>query len=225
MFVLVVGGGKLGANLARMVQDEGHEVAVVEQDRTRCQTISEWLSGKVIEGDGCEPSVLESAGIARADVVAVVTGDDEDNLVGCLLARHEYGVGSTIARINDPRNEWLFDTRFGVDVAVSTTRIMAQLLTEEVKLGRIVTHLGLLRQGVAVAELTIPEGAPSLGRPLSELGVPSEAMLVLVMRDGDMIVPGPALRLQAGDEVLAVAHAESEEAMRDVLLGPGTGSA
>ena len=133
--------------------------------------------------------------------------------------RREYGVKTTLGRINDPRNEWLFDAHFGVDVAVSSTAIIAQLLTQEVGVGQIVTLLGLLKHGVAVVELTIPANAPSLGQPLANLGVPHDAMLVVVVRDGEAIVPGPDFVLGHGDEVLAVAHMASEVALRDALVG------
>jgi trk system potassium uptake protein TrkA len=220
MFVLVVGGGKLGSNLAQTVRAEGHELVVVELDRKRAsQLANSGVDAEVVQGDGCEPAVLERAHVGRADVVVAVTGDDEDNLVVCLLAKREYGVKTTLARINDPRNEWLFDARFGVDVSVSNTRIMAQLLTEEVGLGHIVTCLGLVREGVALVQLEILPGAIAIDRPLSELGVPADARLVAVVRDGHILVPGPDIRLQVRDEVLAVASVESEGALRAALVG------
>ncbi len=134
MNVLVVGGGKLGANLAVLLRAAGHSPTVIEQRPDRIALLAEECSGiTIVEGDGCEPVVLEEAHIARADVVAAVTGDDEDNLVVCLLARRHYNVPRTAARINEPRNEWLFTERFGVDETVSSTRMMADLLTSEVE--------------------------------------------------------------------------------------------
>lgn len=134
MFVVVAGAGKLGANLALQLLAEGHEVTAIEERAERVRQLAEQhASLKVIHGDACEPVVLESAHVSRADIVAAVTGHDEDNLVICLLARREYGVGTTVARVNDPRNEWLFDERFGVDHTVSSTRTIADLITADVE--------------------------------------------------------------------------------------------
>ncbi len=133
MFILIAGGGKLGANLAENMRSAGHEVIVVEQDDCRVQRLRETRPDlKIVHGDACEPVILEAAHISRADAVAAVTGDDEDNLVVCLLARTEYHIPTTAARINDPRNEWLFDKRFGVDHTVSSTTMMTDVLKSEV---------------------------------------------------------------------------------------------
>jgi trk system potassium uptake protein TrkA len=133
MIILIAGGGKLGANLAVNMQAAGHEVIVVEQQACRVDRLREvYPDMNVVHGDACEPVVLETAHVRRADAVAAVTGDDEDNLVVCLLARREYEVDTTAARINDPRNEWLFDQRFGVDHTVSSVTMMTEILTREV---------------------------------------------------------------------------------------------
>lgn len=132
MIILVAGGGKLGANLAMNMQDAGHEVIVIEQLDRRVERLRQIHPGlNVVHGDACEPVILETAHVRRADAVAAVTGDDEDNLVVCLLARREYDVAVTAARINDPRNEWLFDQKFGVDHTVSSTTMMTEILTRE----------------------------------------------------------------------------------------------
>lgn len=134
--VIVVGGGKIGAALAALVLERGHEVTIVEADHDRAEVLAESVEGvRVVTGDGCEPVVLELAGIERADSVAAVTGDDEDNLVVCLLARRHYRVQTTSARVNDPRNEWLFTERFGVDHALSGTRRLARLVMREIESG------------------------------------------------------------------------------------------
>lgn len=132
MIILVAGGGKLGANLAMNMQDAGHEVIVVEQLDRRVERLRQIHPDlNIVHGDACEPVILETAHVRRADAVAAVTGDDEDNLVVCLLARREYDVAVTAARINDPRNEWLFDQKFGVDHTVSSTTMMTEILTRE----------------------------------------------------------------------------------------------
>ncbi|MDH4139790.1 MAG: NAD-binding protein [Coriobacteriia bacterium] len=220
MYVLVVGGGKLGANLAEMLRDAKHEVVIVEQDRKRAECVAEEMTDvRVVCGDGCEPAVLESAEVGRADAVAAVTGDDEDNLVVCLLGRREYGARLTIARVNDPRNEWLFDESFGVDIAVSNTRIIARLLTEEVGLGHIVTLLTVLKGGLELVELQIADDSPALGVPLAELGVPPTARLVAVVRDSEVLVPGPETVLHVGDHVLAVSKVGSAGMLKERLSG------
>lgn len=133
MNVLIVGGGQVGANLGRTMSGEGHQVTLIEVDRARCQHLEEVPSDmRVMCGDGDEPYLLEEADIRAADVVIAATGDDEDNLVVCLLAKYEYDVGLTMARVNNPKNEWLFTERFGVDVPVSQTSIIANLLREHV---------------------------------------------------------------------------------------------
>ncbi len=134
--VIVVGGGKIGAALAELVLERGHDVTIVEMDHGRAAALGRLVTGaRIVTGDGCEPAVLEFAGIERADSVAAVTGDDEDNLVVCLLARRHYGVETTAARVNDPRNEWLFTERFGVDHALSGTRRLAKLVMREIEAG------------------------------------------------------------------------------------------
>lgn len=134
MFIIVAGGGKLGANLATQLTREGNRITVIEQDHARVERLAELFPDlHVVAGDACEPVILETAQVGQADAVAAVTGDDEDNLVICLLARREYDVNTTAARINDPRNEWLFDARFGVDHTISSTRMMTDVLTREVE--------------------------------------------------------------------------------------------
>lgn len=220
MFVLIIGGGKLGAHLACMLHEAGHEVTVVEQDAERVAMLGERCPGAhVIHGDGCEPVILESARIASADAVAAVTGDDEDNLVVCLLAKREYGVDMTVARTNDPRNEWLFDRSFGVDVPVSNTTMIARLLLEQVSVGHIATMLRVMRDGLALVELTIPDDAPSLGVPLADLAVPPDARLVAIVRDGRVAIPTAESALLTGDEVLAVTSVESEAMLSEALVG------
>lgn len=133
MKVLIVGGGQVGSNLARMLNEEGHELTLIEIDRARCSQLEERVSEvRIMCGDGDEPYLLEEADIRSADVVIAATGDDEDNLVVCLLAKYEYRVGLTMARVNNPKNEWLFTERFGVDVPVSQTSMIARLLSEHV---------------------------------------------------------------------------------------------
>lgn len=220
MFVLVIGGGKIGANLAEMLVAEKHEVTVIEQDPARVAALTRTEPAyRIVEGDGCEPVILELAHISRADAVAAVTGDDEDNLVVCLLGRREYGRALTVARVNDPRNEWLFDARFGVDVAISNTRMISKLLTEEIGVSAISTLLTMLKSGLALTELTLPVGAPAIGKTLGDIALPGDVRLIAVVRDGQVIVPGPTTDFIAGDEILAISNIGAQTDLRKQLLG------
>lgn len=220
MFAVIVGGGKLGSNLASLLVEAGHRVTVVEQDHERVMTLEALDGGySIVHGDGCEPVILESAHISRADVVAAVTGDDEDNLVVCLLGRREYDVDMTVARVNDPRNEWLFDRRFGVDVPVSNTAMIAKLLLGQVTVGHLTTLLTLMRDGFALVELTVPKGAPSAGVALADLALPPDARLVAIVREGRVLVPTASTELTPGDEVLAITTAEAERELAEAIAG------
>lgn len=222
MFVLVVGGGKVGAHLAEMLRDAKHEVTLVEQASGRMNYLQDTLSGvDLILGDGCEPHVLERAGIRRADTVVAATGHDEDNLVVCLLAKNEYQVRLTIGRVNNPRNDWLFSTDFGVDVATSHTHIIAKVLLEEVAIGDLITLMQLVREDVALVELKLPADALAAGKTLAELTLPAESVLVAIVRDRHLMVPGGDTALAPGDEILAVTRIESEEALKNALVGNG----
>jgi trk system potassium uptake protein TrkA len=223
MFILIAGGGKLGSNLATMLREADHEVTVVEQNAERAAQVAEQHPDvHVVHGDACEPVILEAAHVSRADAVAAVTGDDEDNLVVCLLGRREYGVDLSIARVNDPRNEWLFDARFGVDIAISNTRMIARLLNEEIGLGHLVTVLSMLKEGLDLVQLTVAPGAPAVDAPLEGLGLPPEAKLIALLRDGSVIIPRGTTVLESGDEVLAIAERASIDALKHQLLGKTT---
>jgi len=222
MFILIAGGGKLGASLATMLREAHHEVTVIEQDAGRIQQITEEHPDiTVVHGDACEPVILETADISRADAIAAATGDDEDNLVVCLLGRREYDVNLTIARVNDPRNEWLFDKRFGVDVAISDTRTIARLLNDEIGLGHLVTLLSMLGEGLDLIRLTVGEQAKVVGSPLGEIGLPAEAKMIALLREGQVIIPQGATPLHAGDEILSIAPQDSIQDLKHRFLGEG----
>jgi trk system potassium uptake protein TrkA len=219
MFIIVIGGGKVGYYLAKELLEQGHEVLIIERDARKCAMLEDDLGENVLHGDGCEVSTMTEAGMNRADAVVAVTGDDEDNLVVCQVARHRFAVKRTIARINNPKNEGIF-RKLGIDVTVSSTDLILSQI-EQVIPSESLVHLMTLRSfGVSFVELELPPDAPVLGRPLRDLATPADCLLALVVRDGNAtIIPSGDTVLEAGDRVIAVAAEASETALRRVLCG------
>lgn len=217
MNVLIVGMGRTGGFLASALVESGvHQVSGIEAREDHARTLA--AAGiRVLQADGCEPSVLEEAGIRNADLVVATTGDDEDNLVIAQLAKLHFKVPRVIARVNHPRNHWLFTREWGVDVAVSPTEIITTIIEEEMTLGDLVTLLKLKGGEVALTELTLGDDSRAAGRTLSELEIPSGAVIVAVMRGGEVIIPGGPTRLLAGDEVLAVTSVDRERELMQAL--------
>lgn len=222
MRIVVAGAGAVGRHLASDLRRRGHEVVLIEQDPRHLEAAAEAAPDvEFVLGDACEPWVLEKADLRTADVVVAATGDDEDNLVISLLAKQEFGVPRTLARVNHPRNEWLFSEQWGVDQAVSIPNLMAALVEEAVTVGDLVRLLRLERGRIALVEMTIPEGSPNAGRPLYELRLPTDSAIVAILREGHVVIPQPETVIAAGDEVLALASADAEPALRLALVGEG----
>jgi trk system potassium uptake protein len=216
MRVAIAGAGAVGRSIAQELVAGGHQVMLIERDRAQFEPQAveqaEW-----VHADACELASLEEAAMQLCDVVIAATGDDKVNLVVSLLAKTEFAVRRVVARVNDPRNEWLFTEAWGVDVAVSTPRIMAAMVEEAVSVGDLVRLL-TLRQGQAnLVEVTLPENTPLAGRAVRELKLPRDAALVTVLRGGRVIVPQPDDSLEAGDELLFVAAADVEQEVRSAL--------
>jgi trk system potassium uptake protein TrkA len=219
MYVIVVGGGKVGYYLTKSLLEEGHEVLVIEREVTKCASLADELGVNVMHGDGCEACVMEDAGMNRADVVVAVTGDDEDNLVVCQVAKHRFDVSRTIARINNPKNEKIF-RKLGIDVTVSSTELILSQIERVIPAQPLIHLLSLRSVGVNFVELVIPKGSPALNRPLRELGIPDDCILPLVIRGGDeAIIPYGDTVLQAGDHVIAVTSEASAKTIRQILCG------
>jgi trk system potassium uptake protein TrkA len=216
MKVAVAGAGAVGRSIARELIDNGHDVLLIDKDPNKI------VEGRVrgatwLLGDACEVDNLEQAGLADFEVVVGATGDDKVNLVISLLAKTEFSVRRVVARINHPANEWLFTDAWGVDVAVSTPRVLAALVEEAVSVGDLV-RLFALREGQAnLIEITLPEAAPCAGTPFRDLRLPPDAALVAIVRGHRVIVPTPEEPLEGGDELLFVALPESEPAIREAV--------
>lgn len=219
MYIIVIGGGQVGYHLTKALLAEGHEVLVIEKSAALAQTIASELGGGVaVHGDGCEASILAEAGTSRADMLVAVTGDDEDNLVACQVAKHKFAVPRTIARVRNPRSEPLF-RKLGVDVTVSTTSIILEHIEHEVP-SHLLMHLMAIGDRLEVVEVNIPAGSSSVGKQVKELIVPAEAMLSLIVHKGQKpIAPTPETIIEAEDQVIAVTPAESEAALRSALTG------
>jgi trk system potassium uptake protein TrkA len=168
-------------------------------------------------GDACEPYVLEEAKLGQADVIVAATGDDEDNLVISLLAKQEFAVPRVVARVNHPSNEWMFTEQWGVDAAVSPPHILTALVEEAVTVGDVVRLLKLDRSGAALVELTLRRDSTAVGRPMYELRLPLDSAVVAIVREGHVVIPQPETVMAVGDEVMAIAKPEAEEALRKAL--------
>jgi len=220
MFVIVVGGGKTGSQLGVQLLAEGHQVRVIEAREIMLERLHAELPPEVIvAGDGSSPSVLESAGIRQANVLAAVTGEDDANLVVTSLGRFEFNVPRIIARVNNPSNAWLFTPEMGVDVAINQTDLMAKLIAEEMSLGDMMTLLKLRKGEYAVVEEKVAPLAPAAGKAIKDIDLPNACTLVAVIRKGTLIVPRGDVVLQPVDEVIALVHS-SQVAQLAALLSP-----
>ncbi len=218
MFVLVVGGGKVGYYLAKELLDSGHEVALMEKDPTRARQIADEIGSIVIAHDGCEGKYLGEAGCNRADVVAAVTGDDEDNLVICQMAKHHFDVPRTIARVNNPKNEMLF-RHLGVDELISPTRMILGSIEQDIPVHELL-HLATLGEGeLELIEAHLQAGSPAVGRSPRDLDIPDNCTLFAIIRDGVAAPVRPETILREGDKVIAIGKAECEAALHGQLIG------
>jgi trk system potassium uptake protein len=221
MYIIIVGAGKVGWNLARELIEKGNEVSLIENNRERYLTVEQELEHSVQYGDASELWVLERAGISRADMVIAVTGDDEDNMLICQVAKEKYLVDRIIARVNNPRNRQHFEL-LGVKPYVSATDLILRLLEHEVPEYGLVHLLDLPEERLEIIEMLLAKDSGVAGRRVGDLDMPEGSLLISVLRDGKGFVPGPDTVLESGDEVLAVLDPGVEEDLK-TFFGPANG--
>jgi trk system potassium uptake protein TrkA len=217
MKVAIAGAGNVGTYIAADLKQAGHDVLLIEQDPDLVARIRSTVDVTWFVGDACEVNSLHEAGLADADVVVAATGDDEDNLVISLLAKQEFAVPRVVARVNHPKNHWLFNETWGIDVSVSTPHLLTALVEEAVSVGSLVRLLQF--EDAQLREVTLAGDSPAVGKPILDLGVPRDATIVAVVRSGHVVVPRGDTVLQAGDEVLALVTSDSEDPVKAILVG------
>lgn len=217
MYVVVAGGGKVGFYLAKTLINEGHEVLVIERNRRKADAINEELGSVVLYGDACEASTLSDAGVNRADVVVAVTGDDEDNLVICQMAKKKFNVARTIARINNPKNEQIFRL-LGIDATVSSTDLIMQQIEQELPAQALV-HLRVLRDAdLELVEAEVSPRSMVAGKTLREISLPSDTLVLVIIHEGKTSIAGSDSHLEAGDQLIALTRTQKEDELRSLLL-------
>jgi trk system potassium uptake protein TrkA len=216
MYIIVGGGGDVGYYLTKSLLSQGHEVLLLEKGAIRYQGLSEELGQAVVRGDACEARTMEEVGVSRADVVIAVTGEDDDNLVICQMAKKRFKVARTIARLNNPKNELLFQ-KLGIDITVSPTRSILSLIEAELPGSSFVTLMRLKRAGLGIIEVRVPPDSPIVGKTLNAINLPRSGNIALIIRDNEYIVPTAETKIFANDEVYALVNREGEEALRDAL--------
>lgn len=222
MKVLIAGGGSVGKFTAEQLAAAGHDVVIIDNDPSiakRAEQSGEPAGVPWLVGDACEVAVLATAGAEGADVVAAVTGDDEDNLVISLLAKQEFGVPRVVARVNNPKNDWMFNESWGVDVSVSTPHLLTALVQEAVSVGSLVRILSFEGGRARLAEVTLASDSPARDQEIAELKLPRDCTIVAIVRSDRVVVPRGDTMIRAGDEVLVLVTDESEDDVRRILTG------
>jgi trk system potassium uptake protein TrkA len=217
MYIIIVGGGRLGYYLLKALLKEGHEVLVLEKDGRVCKTITDELGSVCFRGDGCEAATLAEVGTGRADMFVAVTGDDEDNLVACQVAKHKHNVPRTIARLRNPQNAVLFK-KLGVDVTVNSTDIIIEAIEHEVPTHPVTQLLTLEEKGMVIVDVKITPRSSMVGKTVKDLVLPQDSKLALIIpRQGNAYVPTPNTVLQAGDQIIGITPSEYEEQLEKTL--------
>ena len=217
MYIIIGGGGQVGYYLTKGLLEQGHEVLLLEKDPKRFHQLEEELGANIGRGDACEVRVLDEVGCGRADVVIAVTGDDEDNLVICQVAKQRFHVARTIARVNNPRNNPLFQ-QLGIDRTVSPTETILHLIELEIPHHTLVPLIELTRAGLGLVEVTVPPDSPAAGLTLRELNLPSECNIALIIRGDENITPSGDTEILPEDKIYALVKAEGGAALRRTIL-------
>lgn len=218
MYIIIVGGGKVGYYLTKHLLAAGHEVVVVEKNKQKVDNIINDLGGVAIQGDGSDAGPMQEAGMNRADIVVAATGDDEDNLIICQMAKRKFGVKRSIARINNPKNEHIF-TVLGIDTTVSYVDALVAQIEREIPAHSLIHLLTLRDVGASFIEAEVPDRSPVIGKPMSELNLPEDCLVSLIIREGQAIIPKGTTILQAGDEVVAVTSVDHEDILDHLFRG------
>lgn len=217
MYIIVIGGGKVGYFLSKKLLEENHEVLLIEKDSKKVSFIKDELGEIVYQGDGCEMSTMQDVGMERADVVVAVTGDDEDNLVICQMAKKNFNIKRTIARVNNPKNEEIFK-RLGIDDTVSSTRILYSLIEQEVDTGDVIPVLPLKKGALEIVEVDLKETSPVVNKKIKELPL-RECVIIGVVRDEKIIFPRGDTEFKVGDTVLALTNTDKEGTLKEIFSG------
>lgn len=221
MKVIIIGGGQVGAYLASLLLERGHEIKIIDVRETRIPVLKRDLPEEcVVYGNGAQPRILETAGIKEADVVAAVTGSDETNLVVATLSRLEYGVRRVVGRVNNPKNAWLFHGTMGVDAALNQADLMARLVAEEMTMGDMMTLLKLHGGQYSLVERIVDPSSPAAGKTVKDINLPLECVLVAILRGEQLLLPRGDTLVLAGDKVVAITHISYLQSLADML---GTG--
>jgi trk system potassium uptake protein len=219
VYIIVVGGGRVGYFLTRTLINEGHEVLVIEKNHVIYETINETLGSIAVRGDGCEAATLADVGTARADMLVAVTGDDEDNLVSCQVAKNRFNVPRTIARLRNPSREALFK-KLGVDVTVSSTKIILEAIQHEVPTHPLTHLFEFSEKGLEIVNIKVTPDSPAAGKMIKEIKIPPESRIVLIIpRKDTPHLPSAATVIREHDEIIALTPAESEEQLRTAFTG------
>jgi len=217
MNVIIVGGGNVGYYLAEKLS-ENHYVVLIEKEQKLSEKIASKINCLVINGDGCDPEVLKSAGIKKSDCLAAVTGNDEDNLVICQIAKEIFNVKRVVARVNNPKNEKTF-YQLGVDVAVSGTSLIAKIIEEEVNWEDFTTLFTFKKGRLSILRIDLPENAPIINKKLNEIQLPEDSVIVAVMRGDDLFIPRTDFVFKEEDEIIAITKVENEASLINSLIG------
>lgn len=219
MYIIVIGGGRVGYYLTRELLKEGHEVLLIEQKAEIVERVNAEMGSVGICGDGCEAAILESAGTARADMLIAVTGDDEDNLVACQVAKYKFNVPRTISRVRNPKNENVMQ-KLGIDVTVSSTGIILEHIEHELPTHPLTHLINLSETGLEIVEIRIPDDSPNINRLLEEIKLPERSLISLVVHRGiTPEMPTPETLIKANDRIIAVTPTESAEELKNALIG------
>ncbi len=218
MYIIIIGAGKVGYFLAKRLINNKHTVSIIDKNKSICEDAAKSIEALVINGDGCDPRILEEAGVLRADVVAAVTGDDEDNLIVCQLAKERFNIQRTVGRVNNPDNEHTF-SELGIDIPVDSTKIIAKIIEEEVSFSDFVNLMSFKRGKLAIVRVDLPEDSPVINKEIKDIILPKDSVLVSILRGEEVIVPKGDTILKSGDDVVALTLIGNEPQLLNLLAG------